>query len=176
MKGSRATATAQSRCEIIIDKVKREISYVSRFTPFAQPQPFNEVPHVKHLLSINGLDGPLARILGCDCGRCTDPTRQAHTSASLISLDEQSKTVHHILFDLGLGVAESVLANPFAGQRGPAGLALPEPLAPGSHGWDEPAHRLAPRTQQTERPEPAAAARVVPPRHGRMAAAAPTLS
>lgn len=67
---------------------------------------------MKHLLAINGLDGPLARILGCDCGRCTKPTRQAHTSASLISLNEQGKTVHHILFDVGLGVGESLLANP----------------------------------------------------------------
>ncbi|GJM41506.1 MAG: hypothetical protein DHS20C20_17880 [Ardenticatenaceae bacterium] len=67
---------------------------------------------MKHLLSINGLDGPLARILGCDCARCTHPTRQAHTSASLISQNEQGETVHHILFDAGLGVSDSLLANP----------------------------------------------------------------
>lgn len=36
---------------------------------------------MKHLLGINGLNGPLARILGCHCGRCTSPTRQAHISA-----------------------------------------------------------------------------------------------
>jgi ribonuclease BN (tRNA processing enzyme) len=85
--------------------------HVSRHLPnYNHSKP--EVPHVKHLLTINGLDGPLARILGCDCGRCADPTRQAHTSASLISQNEQGETIHHILFDLGLGVAESVLANP----------------------------------------------------------------
>lgn len=67
---------------------------------------------MKHSLSINGLDGPLARILGCDCGRCTSPSRQAHTSASLISQNEQGETVHHVLFDAGLGVSESLLANP----------------------------------------------------------------
>ncbi|MCP4422772.1 MAG: MBL fold metallo-hydrolase, partial [Chloroflexi bacterium] len=68
---------------------------------------------MKHLLAINGLDGPSARILGCDCGRCTSPTRQAHTSASFISLNDQGETVHHILFDIGLGVSESLLANPY---------------------------------------------------------------
>jgi ribonuclease BN (tRNA processing enzyme) len=67
---------------------------------------------MKHLLSINGLDGPLARIIGCDCGRCTNPTRQAHTSASFITLNEQGETVHHILFDAGLGVSDSLMANP----------------------------------------------------------------
>ena len=36
---------------------------------------------MKHLLAINGLEGPLARILGCDCGRCMNLTRQVHTSA-----------------------------------------------------------------------------------------------
>ena len=68
---------------------------------------------MNHFLSINGLDGPLARILGCDCGRCTAPTRQAHTSASLISQNEAGETVHHLLFDAGLGVGESVVNNPY---------------------------------------------------------------
>ena len=67
---------------------------------------------MKHLLFINGLDGPLARIIGCDCGRCADTTRQAHTSASLISLNEQGETMHHVLFDVGLGVNDSLMANP----------------------------------------------------------------
>ena len=68
---------------------------------------------MKHLLAINGLDGPLARILGCDCGRCMNLTRQAHTSASLISFNDEGETVHHVLFDVGLGVVESLLANPY---------------------------------------------------------------
>ena len=68
---------------------------------------------MKHFLSINGLDGPLARILGCDCGRCTTPLRQAHTSASLISQNKAGETVHHLLFDIGLGVGESVVNNPY---------------------------------------------------------------
>ena len=68
---------------------------------------------MQHFLTINGLDGPLTCIFGCDCGRCSNSTRQANTSASLISLNDDGDTVHHILFDIGLGVSESLLANPY---------------------------------------------------------------
>ncbi|WP_420630180.1 MBL fold metallo-hydrolase [Candidatus Leptofilum sp.] len=68
---------------------------------------------MNHVLVINGLDGPLARILGCDCARCTNGTRQAHTSASLISLNDQGEATHHVLFDIGLGVSDSLMSIPY---------------------------------------------------------------
>ena len=73
---------------------------------------------MKHLLTVNGLGSPLLRIFGCDCDRCNDPVRQANTSVSLISLDEAGETAHHILFDVGAGVADSLFVSPYmAGDR-----------------------------------------------------------
>lgn len=81
---------------------------------------------MKHLLQINGLDGPLLRQFGCECGRCCGPDRQANTSASLLSFDDAGNTVHHLLFDAGHGVVDSLNASPYL--RGAAarldGLAL----------------------------------------------------
>lgn len=68
---------------------------------------------MRHLLQINGLDGPLLNQFGCECNRCYAPERQANTSASLISLDAQGKTVHHLLFDAGLGVVDSLNNSPY---------------------------------------------------------------
>ena len=65
-----------------------------------------------HYLTLNGLDGPMLRQFGCDCARCTGRERLANTSASLISLDDQGQTAHHILFDVGLGVVDSLVQNP----------------------------------------------------------------
>ena len=66
-----------------------------------------------HFLHINGLDGPLLRQFGCQCGRCLGPDRQANTSASLITLDETGQTQHHLLFDVGHGVVDSLNAIPW---------------------------------------------------------------
>jgi len=68
---------------------------------------------MKHRLIVNGLDGPLRKLFGCDCGRCTAPARQANTSVSLISLDEAGETAYHILFDVGAGVTESLFHSPY---------------------------------------------------------------
>lgn len=68
---------------------------------------------MRHLLHINGLDGPLLQQFGCDCGRCRAPERAANTSASLISLDGDGQAVHHLLFDVGLGVVDSLNASPY---------------------------------------------------------------
>lgn len=81
---------------------------------------------MKHLLHINGLDGPLLRQFGCECGRCLGPDRQANTSASLLSLDDAGHTAHHLLFDAGHGVVDSLNDSPYL--QGPAarldGIAL----------------------------------------------------
>lgn len=68
---------------------------------------------MRHLLQINGLDGPLLNQFGCECNRCQAPERQANTSASLITLDDQGRTVHHLLFDAGLGVVDSLNNSPY---------------------------------------------------------------
>ena len=68
---------------------------------------------MKHLLIVNGLEAPLLRQFGCDCGRCNDPAPQANTSVSLISLDENGETAHHILFDVGAGVTDSLRRIPY---------------------------------------------------------------
>lgn len=67
---------------------------------------------MRYRLFVNGLDGPLLNQFGCECGRCSGPTRQANTSVSLIGLDEDGNTACHLLFDIGLGVVDSLLANP----------------------------------------------------------------
>ncbi len=81
---------------------------------------------MKYILQINGLDGPLLNQFGCECNRCQAPERQANTSASLITLDDRDQTVHHLLFDAGLGVVDSLNHSPYL--RGPAarldGIAL----------------------------------------------------
>ena len=66
---------------------------------------------VRHELVVNGLDGPMRKLLGCSCGRCMSPGRQANTSASLLSYEGET-LVHHLLIDAGAGVADSLLANP----------------------------------------------------------------
>lgn len=81
---------------------------------------------MRHLLQINGLDGPLLNQFGCECNRCRAPERRANTSASLITLDDQGQTVHHLLFDAGLGVVDNLNNSPYL--QGPAarldGIAL----------------------------------------------------
>ncbi len=77
---------------------------------YADPMP--------HYLQINGLDGPLLQQFGCDCGRCRAPERQANTSASLIVTNDDGQTAAHILFDVGLGVVDSLIASPLlAGEQ-----------------------------------------------------------
>lgn len=68
---------------------------------------------MKHLLIVNGLDGPLRKLFGCDCDRCADPARQANSSVSLVSVDEAGETAYHILFDVGAGVTESLFDSPY---------------------------------------------------------------
>jgi ribonuclease BN (tRNA processing enzyme) len=63
-----------------------------------------------HILRVNGLDGTLLRQFGCECLRCHAPGLQANTSMSLISL-EGDDTVHHLLFDIGHGVVDSLNAS-----------------------------------------------------------------
>ncbi len=74
---------------------------------------------MEHLLAVNGTGGAWLRVFGCDCGRCKSPVRQANTSASLITLDDTGRTIHHVLFDVGLGVVDSLVSNPYlAGANG----------------------------------------------------------
>ena len=61
---------------------------------------------------VNGIDGPLLKQFGCDCPRCLHPSRQANTSVSLLGLDEIGSPALHILFDVGQGVVDSLVANP----------------------------------------------------------------
>lgn len=68
---------------------------------------------MKHKLIVNGLEAPLLRQFGCDCDRCNDPAPQANTSVSLISLDENGDTAYHILFDVGVGVTDSLRRLPY---------------------------------------------------------------
>ena len=56
---------------------------------------------------INGLDNAWIREFGCDCSRCQRQSRAANTSISLLSF-EGSSLVHHLLFDVGAGMRESL--------------------------------------------------------------------
>ena len=66
-----------------------------------------------HRLIINGLEAPLIKQFGCDCDRCLDPKRQANTSMSLVSTNGSQETTQHVLFDIGLGVVDSLLELPY---------------------------------------------------------------
>ena len=67
---------------------------------------------MKHKLILNGVDAPLLRQFGCDCQRCAKETKQANLSASLLTLSDDGSLQHHILFDAGEGVADSLLDHP----------------------------------------------------------------
>jgi ribonuclease BN (tRNA processing enzyme) len=62
---------------------------------------------MRHELVVNGLDNAWIREFGCDCARCKRQARMANTSISLLSY-EGSSLVHHVLFDVGAGVRESL--------------------------------------------------------------------
>ena len=68
---------------------------------------------MQNLLIVNGIDGPMRKQFGCDCARCADPTPQANTSVSLVSLNAVGEAVHHLLFDVGVGVVDSLVRNPY---------------------------------------------------------------
>jgi hypothetical protein len=86
-------------------KVDRHISHFI-FTVHGLPSLMN------HYLFINGLEHAFLKEYGCPCPRCARALPVANTSASLISLDDDGNTAHHILFDVGNGVVESLQRNP----------------------------------------------------------------
>lgn len=63
-----------------------------------------------HILQVNGIDAPMLRHFGCSCGRCLAPGRKANTSVSLMTLNGW-QTTHHLLFDVGLGVVDSLIGS-----------------------------------------------------------------
>jgi ribonuclease BN (tRNA processing enzyme) len=62
---------------------------------------------MRHELVVNGLDNAWIREFGCACARCARTSRVANTSISLLSF-EGSSLVHHVLFDVGAGVRDSL--------------------------------------------------------------------
>ena len=67
---------------------------------------------MENLLILNGLDHAFLREFGCSCGRCVKRRRAANTSVSLITLDND-KILHHVLFDIGMGVVDSLVDSPY---------------------------------------------------------------
>lgn len=63
---------------------------------------------MNHVLIVNGLEHAFLREFGCTCARCLRQGRVANTSASLVSLENNGETRHHILFDVGMGVVDSL--------------------------------------------------------------------
>lgn len=63
-------------------------------------------------LYINGLDNAYIREFGCDCPRCERFDRGANTSVSLVLEDASGLALHHVLFDAGSGVGESLRVHP----------------------------------------------------------------
>lgn len=68
---------------------------------------------MNHLLYFNGTEAAMKKMFGCPCDRCNDHNRRANVSISLISHDGAGKTLHHILFDVGGGVATSLFHCPW---------------------------------------------------------------
>lgn len=65
------------------------------------------------LLRLNGVGNAFLRELGCSCPQCATQKPRANTSASLI-IKSESKAAgrvikHHVLFDCGLGVVDSLI-------------------------------------------------------------------
>jgi len=69
----------------------------------------------QHCLVVNGVSAPFMRVFGCDCARCSLDVRQANTSVSLITRNSTGETIHHVLFDVGAGVTDSLIENPYLG-------------------------------------------------------------
>ena len=69
---------------------------------------------MKHFLIVNGLDHAFLREFGCPCNRCVEQRTAASTSVSLVSLDDNGdRILHHILFDTGMGVVDSLVDSPY---------------------------------------------------------------
>ncbi|MFH1514388.1 MAG: MBL fold metallo-hydrolase, partial [bacterium] len=69
---------------------------------------------MKHFLTVNGLDHAFLREFGCTCNRCVGQRTAANTSVSLVGLDDNGdKMLHHILFDIGMGVVDSLVDSPY---------------------------------------------------------------
>ncbi|MCK4599824.1 MBL fold metallo-hydrolase [Candidatus Bipolaricaulota bacterium] len=64
-----------------------------------------------HVLIVNGLDHAFLREFGCRCNRCLNP-KVANTSVSLVSLDDNDDPLYHLLFDVGMGVVDSLVESP----------------------------------------------------------------
>jgi ribonuclease BN (tRNA processing enzyme) len=63
---------------------------------------------------MNGLDHAFLREFGCSCNRCVGQRTTANTSVSLVSLDDNGdKILHHVLFDIGMGVVDSLVDSPY---------------------------------------------------------------
>lgn len=67
---------------------------------------------MKHFLFVNGLEHAFLREFGCDCARCRWQRRTANTSVSLITFSDNGDTSHHVLFDVGMRVVDSLVDSP----------------------------------------------------------------
>jgi len=60
---------------------------------------------------VNGTDHSFQRELGCDCGRCLNPSFRGNTSVSLIAVSGYNDLVWHGLIDAGAGVVNNLWDN-----------------------------------------------------------------
>jgi len=67
---------------------------------------------MKVLIIVNGLDYAFLQEFGCTCSRCVNHGASANTSVSLLILDDHEKVLHHVLFDAGMGVVNSLNSTP----------------------------------------------------------------
>ncbi|MEM9776299.1 MAG: MBL fold metallo-hydrolase [Chloroflexota bacterium] len=68
---------------------------------------------MQHLIYFNGTGPAINQMFGCPCNRCNAGAPQRNVSLSLISHDGQGNTLHHILFDAGDGIANSLAQSPW---------------------------------------------------------------
>ena len=67
-----------------------------------------------HYLMINGIDHAFIKEFGCPCKRCVSKRKSANTFVSLLGLDKANgKIKYHVLFDVGMGVVNSLVDSPF---------------------------------------------------------------
>jgi ribonuclease BN (tRNA processing enzyme) len=68
---------------------------------------------MKWILVLNGIDHAFLREYGCHCKRCLEKRKSINTSVSLIGLSENDETLYHILFDVGMGVVDTLVNSPY---------------------------------------------------------------
>jgi ribonuclease BN (tRNA processing enzyme) len=68
---------------------------------------------MRWILVVNGIDHAFLKEYGCPCNRCVEKRKAINTSVSLVGLNEDNETLYHILFDVGMGVVDTLVNSSY---------------------------------------------------------------